>query len=116
MRELGALVGRGRSADVFEYGEGRVLRRYRAPHDTEREVAAMEHARANGFPVPAAQALSSTDIVMDRVLGRTMLADLARRPWLLSRHARTLAKRDFGKCPAAWKRLSLTARQVNPMA
>src|SRR5438105_2110479 len=85
------LIGRGRSADVFEYGDGRVLRRYREPHDTEREVAAMEHARLHDFPVPRAHAISPTDIVMDLVTGPTMLSDLAERPWLLTRHARTLA-------------------------
>jgi aminoglycoside phosphotransferase (APT) family kinase protein len=88
----GALVGTGRNADVFEFGEGKVLRRYRFPHDTELEVAAMDHARSQGFPVPSAQALSATDIVMDRVSGRLMLADMMRRPWLLPRQASTLAE------------------------
>jgi aminoglycoside phosphotransferase (APT) family kinase protein len=87
----GPLVGTGRSADVFEYGQREVLRRYREPRDTELEVAAMEHARLHGFPVPAARALSATDILMERIHGPTMLTDLARRPWLVSRHAATLA-------------------------
>ena len=51
----------------------------------------MEHARAHGFPVPRARAVSETDIVMDRVEGPTMLDDLTRHPWLTSRHAATLA-------------------------
>jgi Ser/Thr protein kinase RdoA (MazF antagonist) len=89
---MARLVGKGRSADVFEHGDGRVLRRYRDPRDTEREVAAMEHARARGYPVPAAEALNRTDIVMDRIEGPTMLADLARRPWRVPQHATTLAK------------------------
>jgi Ser/Thr protein kinase RdoA (MazF antagonist) len=87
----GALVGTGRNADVFHHGAGRVLRRYRSPRDTEREVAAMEHARAHGFPAPSARALNDTDIVMDHVTGSSMLDDLLRRPWLLPRHAWTLA-------------------------
>jgi aminoglycoside phosphotransferase (APT) family kinase protein len=87
----GALLGTGRNADVFDYGEGNVLRRYRLPHDTELEVAAMNHARSHGFPAPAARALNETDIVMDRVTGPPMLDDLLRRPWLLPRHASTLA-------------------------
>jgi Ser/Thr protein kinase RdoA (MazF antagonist) len=86
------IIGTGRSADVFAHGAGEVLRRYREPHDTEREVAAMEHARAHGYPVPAARALSDTDIVMQRVQGPTMLDDLARRPWSLPSHAATLAR------------------------
>lgn len=77
---------------MFEHGAGEVLRRYRSPRDTEREVAAMEHARAHGYPVPAARALTDTDIVMERVEGRTMLDDLARRPWSMPSHATTLAR------------------------
>jgi aminoglycoside phosphotransferase (APT) family kinase protein len=86
------LIGTGRAADVFEHGEGEVLKRYREPRDTEREVAAMEHARAQAYPVPAAHALNETEIVMDRVAGPTMLNDLGRRPWRIDRHAETLAE------------------------
>jgi Ser/Thr protein kinase RdoA (MazF antagonist) len=86
------LVGSGRSADVFEHGAGEVLRRYRRPRDTEREVAAMQHARSHGFPAPAARALNDTEIVMERLSGPTMLDDLGRRPWLISQHAVTLAR------------------------
>jgi len=68
-----------------------VLRRYREPRDTEREVAGMAHARANGFPAPEAKALNDTDIVMARLEGPTMLDDLERHPWLIERHASLLA-------------------------
>jgi aminoglycoside phosphotransferase (APT) family kinase protein len=77
---------------VFEHGAGEVLRRYREPRDTEREVAAMEHARAHGYPVPTARAVSDTDIVMQRIEGPTMLDDLARRPWSAPSHAATLVR------------------------
>jgi aminoglycoside phosphotransferase (APT) family kinase protein len=76
---------------VFEHGAGEVLRRYFEPHDTEREVAAMEHARAHGYPVPAARALSDSDIVMERLDGPTMLEDMMEHPWRMARHAATLA-------------------------
>jgi aminoglycoside phosphotransferase (APT) family kinase protein len=90
--EVGELIGTGRSADVYAYGEGEVLRRYRSPRDTEREAAAMEHARSHGYPVPAARALDDKDMVIDRVSGPTMLDDLGRRPWRVPRHAATLAE------------------------
>jgi aminoglycoside phosphotransferase (APT) family kinase protein len=85
------MIGTGRSADVYEHGQGEVLRRYRSPRDTEREVAVMELARAHGYPLPAARALNDTDIVMERLDGPTMLDDLGRRPWRIDRHAATLA-------------------------
>jgi aminoglycoside phosphotransferase (APT) family kinase protein len=90
-RRLGASVGTGRSADVYEYDPGWVLRRYREPRDTEREVAGMEYARRNGFPVPEARALDDCDIVMQRLHGPTMLDELERRPWLIGRYASMLA-------------------------
>ena len=76
---------------MFEHGAQEVLRRYREPRDTEREVAVMEHARAHGYPVPAARALNDTDIVMERAEGPTMLGDMMRNPWRMHRHAVTLA-------------------------
>jgi Ser/Thr protein kinase RdoA (MazF antagonist) len=86
-----APIGSGRSADVFELEPGWVLRRYREPRDTEREVAGMEHARANGFPVPEAKAIDDFEIVMRRLEGRTMLDAIGDRPWQAPRHAATLA-------------------------
>jgi aminoglycoside phosphotransferase (APT) family kinase protein len=85
------IIGTGRSADVFEHGPHEVLRRYREPRDTAREVAAMEHARSRGYPVPAARALNETDIVMEHAEGPTMLVDMMRKPWRMQRHAVTLA-------------------------
>jgi len=42
--------------------------------------------------VPEVFDVSGPDIVMERVDGPTMLADLARRPWRLLRHAARLAR------------------------
>jgi aminoglycoside phosphotransferase (APT) family kinase protein len=91
MGEAPKIIGTGRSADVFEHGPHEVLRRYRSPRDTAREVAAMEHARSHGYPAPAAHAVSDTDIVMERLEGPTMLDDMMQRPWRMQHHASTLA-------------------------
>src|SRR5207247_257924 len=87
----GRLIGSGRHADVFEYGDGLVLRRYRTGRSAEPEAEVMRLARAQGFPAPAVVLAQGGDLVMERVAGRSMLADLARRPWTLPGHARTLA-------------------------
>jgi hypothetical protein len=52
----------------------------------------MEHARQHGFPVPAVFDASGGDLILERLDGPTMLADLARRPWLVRRHGQTLAE------------------------
>lgn len=51
----------------------------------------MTYAREQGFPVPHVHDADRTDIVMDRVVGPSMLACIARRPWALRSQARTLA-------------------------
>ena len=93
MTDARRLIARGREADLLRHGDGRVLRRYRVPADVEREARTMEHARAHGFPVPAVhEVLAPRELVIDEVRGPTMLTEVARRPWTLGRHARTLAE------------------------
>ncbi len=70
--DLGPPLASGRTADVFDLGDGRVLRRYHFGIPVEREVAYMEHVAQYGLPVPRVYAAGGTDIVMDRVDGVTM--------------------------------------------
>jgi aminoglycoside phosphotransferase (APT) family kinase protein len=86
------LVGAGRRADVYDLGDGKVLRRYRDPAIVAgREAEVMAHALAHGVPVPEVFDVSGGDIVMEHVVGPTMLEVLTRRPWTLDSHARMLA-------------------------
>jgi aminoglycoside phosphotransferase (APT) family kinase protein len=87
----GPLLGAGRTADVYALGPDRVLRRYRTGQDTQREADVMTYLAEAGFPVPRVYDASGPDLVMERLQGRDMLADLASRPWLVRRHARALA-------------------------
>jgi len=50
----------------------------------------MEHARQHGFPVPAVRDANGPEMVVARLRGRTMAAELARRPWRLGAHAALL--------------------------
>jgi aminoglycoside phosphotransferase (APT) family kinase protein len=91
----GKLVGAGRNADVYDVGDGRVLRRYRDGREPGRvatEAQVMTHARAHGAPVPEVFDVSGSDIVMERATGPTMLDAIARRPWIVSAQARLLAE------------------------
>lgn len=87
----GPLLGSGRSADVYALGAGRVLRRYRVPIDVAAEARLMRHLAAAGYPVPEVYDADGRDLVLERLDGTDMLADLGRRPWLIPQHARTLA-------------------------
>jgi aminoglycoside phosphotransferase (APT) family kinase protein len=91
----GALIGAGRNADVYDIGNGRVLRRYRDgrdPRAVDGEARIMLHARSFGAPVPEVFEVSGSDIVMERVAGPTMLHVLGRRPWTLRSQAGLLAR------------------------
>ncbi len=88
----GRLIGTGRACDVYELDDQRVLRRYRSGHNAEPEAAAMQFLHRVGYPVPQVHDASGADLVMQRLNGHDMLADLQRRPWLVRRHAATLAR------------------------
>jgi aminoglycoside phosphotransferase (APT) family kinase protein len=88
------LIGRGRHADVFAIDDRTVLRRYRraSGRDTGRQAEAMSLARAAGFPVPAVYAADGPDLVMQRVRGHSLIADMVRRPWRIYAHAALLVE------------------------
>jgi aminoglycoside phosphotransferase (APT) family kinase protein len=59
--------------------------------DVQAEATMMRYLDQAGFPVPKVYDADGSDLVMERLDGRDMLVDLARRPWLARRHARLLA-------------------------
>lgn len=91
MPDTGPLIAKGRAADVYDFGEGKVLRRYRTDHDCAYEAAVMRHVHEHGYPVPEVFEADGRDIVMQRLEGPTMLSDFSKHPWLLYRHGRTIA-------------------------
>jgi aminoglycoside phosphotransferase (APT) family kinase protein len=87
----GELIGAGRTADVYAVGQDRVLRRCRVAHDVQVEAEIMAQVAESGFPVPRVYDADGADLVMERLDGRDMLADLSSRPSRVRAHARTLA-------------------------
>ena len=72
----GRLIGSGRASDVYELGEGWVLRRDREGYgDGVAEAALMERLHGYGYPVPKVRLADCTrsDLVMERLYGPTML-------------------------------------------
>jgi tRNA A-37 threonylcarbamoyl transferase component Bud32 len=88
----GRLIGAGRAADVYDLGNGRVLRRYRVSVDAEPEARLMRYLRQAGLAVPEVYDAEGTDLVMARLDGVDLLSDLSRRPWRAARHAIMLAR------------------------
>ena len=96
---LGKLIGEGKVAEVFEHGEGRVLKLYRAgypPSEARREAAVLDVLEAAGIAAPRAFDIVQIDgrwgVVMPRIEGRPfagpMLADPANLPTYLAAMAR----------------------------
>ncbi len=94
MTALGPLIASGRDADIYAYGDGLVLRRSRAGRSMITEAKVMEYARGLGYPVPAVDHLSDdgTDLVLERVEGRSMVEVLGRKPWTLRDNGRLLGE------------------------
>lgn len=84
----GKLIGEGKVAEVFEYGDGRVLKLYRAGEpqsQAAREAEVLTAIAEAGVRAPRAYGVEEIDgrwgVVMDRIEGRPfaepMLADMA---------------------------------------
>ena len=107
----GPLLARGGDADVFAIDEPRVLRRYRRRAVPEREGAIMRYVRDRGYPAPRVIEVSGPDLVLERIDGPTMLADLSRRPWRFRTHALTL-RGSTVSCTGWRHRISFAARAM----
>jgi aminoglycoside phosphotransferase (APT) family kinase protein len=86
------VIASGRASEILDLGGGRVLRRFKAGGDPEREAGVMAHARAHDFPVPEVLEVRDDALVLERIAGPTMLRMLRIRPWRVSAYARTLAE------------------------
>jgi Ser/Thr protein kinase RdoA (MazF antagonist) len=96
-----ARVGEGREADVFAWGEGRVLRLLRRSSDptrVEREAAAMRAAAVGGVDVPNVYGTTTVEgragLIMERVDGPDLIALMGQRPWAVPRVARIVGRAE----------------------
>jgi hypothetical protein len=64
----------GRDADVYLYGDGLVLRRYRDGRSACEEAATLRYLASVGFAVPEVARSQGPDIVMARVFGPSLAA------------------------------------------
>ncbi|PZC42286.1 MAG: putative kinase, aminoglycoside phosphotransferase (APT) family [Chloroflexi bacterium] len=97
LEQLGAPIGTGRTAEVYAWGEGQVLKLMRPGWvaDAEEEFEASRRVHRLGVPVPEVFGLEEVagrpGIVFERVEGDSMLAVAGRRPWQLRAYARQMA-------------------------
>ncbi|MEN6369285.1 MAG: phosphotransferase, partial [Thermotogota bacterium] len=98
------VVGRGRTAEILAWGNGRVMKLYLAGSSRDyvrREAEVSRLAHRAGLPAPAVYDSDAPDgvhevdgrlgILFERIDGTTMMRDLGARPWMLIAHSRRLA-------------------------
>ncbi|MGN6125058.1 MAG: phosphotransferase [Humibacter sp.] len=86
------LIARGRTADVFDLGDGRVLRRYRSGRSAASEARVMLHLETHGYPVPHVFDVDGGDLVLERVRGATLFELVANEPEQYERYGRLLGE------------------------
>ena len=88
------LLAQGRDCDIFDRGDGTILRRSRQAYDQAQEARLLEHAAQNGIPVPKVHELQDEgrDLVMEKVDGPNMAQAIERKPWSARSLGRTLAE------------------------
>lgn len=85
-------IARGRQAIIYALDDDRVLRRSLEPGASAiAEARLMRYLADAGYPVPHVYDATQNDLVMERLAGPTMTADLVRRPWRSPDHAGRLA-------------------------
>ncbi len=97
--EKGKLLGRGRQAEIYAWGEGEVVKLFYASFSAgsiEHEYRVTRLVWKAGLPVPAVKELIEIDgrtgIVYERIEGTSLLGQLRSHPWKLTRIARLLAE------------------------
>jgi aminoglycoside/choline kinase family phosphotransferase len=84
------LIASGRDADVFDLGDGRVLRRHKDGRPATKQADLLRYVAAHGYPVPALHDASGPDLILERLDGPEM--QRAIRPWNVRRMAGVLAE------------------------
>lgn len=66
------LLASGRDADVFDLGDGRVLRRHKDGRPATKQAELLAYAASHGYPVPALHDASGPDLVLEKLDGPEM--------------------------------------------
>ena len=96
---IGTLIGSGRVADVYAWGEDQVIKLFRngtSVSQVEQEAAIGRALYQAGLPVPATGQIIKADghygIIFERVKGPSMLAEMSTKPWKIIQYARLMAE------------------------
>ena len=96
---LSAPIAQGRTAEIFVWDDRHILKLYRdwcPPDWVDYEARIARAIYESGIPSPAAGEIIEVNgrrgLIYERLDGVSMLQDLNSRPWMLLKHARSLAE------------------------
>lgn len=126
----GERIGQGRTAEIFTWGDGEVLKLFRpefsSPMVSAHEAKLARAVFAAGAPSPAVGELVEVDgragVIYERVDGPSLEAQATTKPWLIPRVARTLAETQIAvhacaltTLPPLRELLQQRIRQASPL-
>jgi len=92
-------MAQGRTAEIFAWDDHHILKLYRdwcPPDWVEYEARTARAVWEAGIPSPAVGDIVEVDgrrgLIYQRLEGISMLQDMNARPWMLLKHARSLAE------------------------
>lgn len=86
------LIAAGRASEIFDLGDGSVLRRFKKGGNPQREALVMRHARLHGYAVPEVLEITPDALVLEKIDGPTMWDAVAAQPSTVPAHASVLAQ------------------------
>jgi aminoglycoside phosphotransferase (APT) family kinase protein len=92
MQPIGPKLAEGRDSEIFEHGQGRVLRVARDGRSLVAEADVMRYVRSHGYPCPEVHDAGDGYLVMERLEGPTMMETAGAPPFPLRRCGRLLAE------------------------
>jgi len=97
--KLSAPIAEGRTAEIYEWNKGQILKLYRdwcPRHWVEEESKVAQAIHKAGIPSPAVGEILEVNhrrgLVYERVTGRSLLQEVSTRPWTFPKQARLLAE------------------------
>ena len=99
MNNLEKPLAMGRTAEIYAYGEGKVLKLFMSTTPQswiDKEIEIGRYVQESQLPVPKVYELAEIDnrtgIVYERIAGQSLLNELATKPWNVVKYGRLLAK------------------------
>jgi len=126
---IGALIGQGRTAEIYAWGDNKALKLYHAGWPAswaEHEAQISRVVAATGLPVPAVGGTLELDgrygILFERIVGPSLVRQFSAKPWTLARALRAFTdlhlamhERVISGLPSQREQLARLIQEASPL-